>query len=49
MLGMESAINDLYMISKIVDDWSVIDIYINNREKFACDTYYKPNFKSVNY
>ena len=37
------------MTSKILDDWSVLDIYINNREKFTCDTYNKPNFKRVKY
>ena len=37
------------MTSKIVDDWSVLDIYINKREKFTSDTYNNPNFKSVNY
>lgn len=37
------------MTSKIVDYWSALDIYIKNGEKFTCDTYNKPNFKSVNY
>ena len=37
------------MISKIEDDWFVLDININNWQQFSCDTYNRLNFKSVNY
>ena len=37
------------MISKNVEDWSILDIYINNRKKFTYNIYNKPNSKSVNY
>ena len=33
------------MTSKIVDDWSVLDIYITNLEKLTCDTYNNSNFE----
>ena len=35
--------------SKLRKKPDILDIYIKNGEKFTCDTYNKPNFKSADY